>query len=163
MTTTDPRNQIQAAFKNVVLGDGVSLAQTAVMDNSGREVREAAPLEATITDDWAAIPIAALDAYPNLAFLDAEGFRYYIPAFIVSVWQRYYAGSMRVIAALGALYPKPDQLWNNSVRRYDALNADQRAAVSGFLAATAVRGDLDTDDQTVVERALRNYWLAYLR
>src|SRR5215469_15804011 len=43
-----------------------------------------------------------------IAHLDALGFRYYIPALMLSVLDHYEPLSMRVIGTLAGLYPKKD-------------------------------------------------------
>jgi multidrug efflux pump subunit AcrB len=63
------------------------------------------------------VPNASHDELEHncIAHLDALGFRYYIPALMLSVLNRYDASSMRVIGTLGGLYPKKDSLWEHAM------------------------------------------------
>jgi hypothetical protein len=70
---------------------------------------------------------------------------------------------MRVIGTLGALYPKKDNSWEYHMHRYSLLNPAQKTAIALFLDALPKLVELDSEDQTIVPRALRNYWGEYLR
>jgi ribosomal protein S16 len=96
-----------------------------------------------------------------VAHLDAAGFRYYIPAYMLSIIDAYEPSSMRVIGTLGALYPKKDR-WQHHMDRYSLLNEAQRGAIASFLDALPDLVDLDHDDAKIVPRALRNYWHQFL-
>ena len=157
--------QIKAAFKNVRLEGGVSLCQAGVMDDYGRGVTDEEFRSLTIgevTDDWSSLPLATLDQYPFLAFVDAKGFRYYIPAFMLSVLTRYDSASMRVIGTLTALYPKKGSHWDYCMERYSLLTREQCSAIAGFLSDLPTLVELIPQHQKTVERALRNYWHEYL-
>lgn len=95
--------------------------------------------------------------------LDADGFRYYIPALMLSVLNHYDSASMRVIGTLSSLYPKRDNSWDYHMRRYSLLNKVQKTAVARFLAALPNLVELDSENQKTVPRALRNYWGEYLQ
>ena len=99
----------------------------------------------------------------GIAHLDALGFRYYIPALMLSVLNQYESSSMRVIGTLGGLYPKKDNSWEYHMNRYSLLNPTQKAAIARFLAALPKLVDLDFEHQKSVPRALRNYWGEYLQ
>src|SRR4051794_38305166 len=110
MTDGELRQVIQTAFRGVTLDGGLSLRQGEICDNfgkdgEGKEVSEgefAAIPRTEITDDWSAISLEELERYPYLAHLDAKGFRYYIPALLLSLLQNSDAGSMRVISTFSA-------------------------------------------------------------
>jgi hypothetical protein len=113
-------------------------------------------------DDWSQVPLDELER-DCIAHLDASGFRYYIPALMLSVLSHYESSSMRVIGTLGALYPKKDNSWEYHMHRYSLLNTAQKPAIAQFLAALPKLVELDSEDQKVVPRALRNYWGQYLQ
>lgn len=94
-------DEIQWAFAGVVLGNGLSLSQSEVTGNYGREIteqgygygRELSNREYSdlrnrdLTEDWAAIPHEHLDRIA-VPFMDAEAVRYYLPALMVSALKR---------------------------------------------------------------------------
>jgi len=100
--------EIRTAFCGVTLGRGFSLMQAQLADNSRDAVRSALPAPTAhqeITDDWSRVPAAELERN-CIAHLDALGFRYYIPALMLSVLNHYDSSSMRVIGTLTGLYPQ---------------------------------------------------------
>ncbi len=156
---------IAAAFRGVVLGRGISLRQAQAMDDYGR-YRDITPTEfaalqrGEITEDWSRVPLDELDRGCD-AYLDAEGFRYYIPALMLSVLSHYDPSSMRVIGTLSSLYPKKDS-WAYHMSRYSLLTVSQKSAIAGFLAALPELIELEGGDRKVVPRALRDYWHEFL-
>jgi hypothetical protein len=77
-------HQVEAAFDGVELGNGVSLHQARAMDNyaSGAEIAAARALDTE--DRWQDVPDAKLDQFSDtLPFMDPEGFRFYLPRFML--------------------------------------------------------------------------------
>jgi hypothetical protein len=158
-------SEIRTAFRGVTLGRGISLRQAQLADGFQDTVRNAhfaSPAHQEITDDWSRVPLDELER-DCIAHLDALGFRYYIPALMLSVLNHYESSSMRVIGTLTGLYPKKDDSWEYDMHRYSLLNLVQKTAIARFLAATPKLVELNSEDQKVVERALRNYWGEYLQ
>lgn len=153
---------IRAAFKEVTLGQGISLRQANVSDLYAESLTlsefKALP-QGEVTDDWSRIPLAELEI-DSIANLDAEGFRYYIPALMLRLLE-HYDNSMRVISTLSSLYPKKDS-WEYDMSRYSLLTADQKSAIAFFLSSLLELADLDYEDKPVVTRALNNYWAQFL-
>lgn len=156
---------IQTAFQGVILDGGVSVRQAEVMDNWGRGITnkefQALPLEEN-TENWMALSGETLEQFPYLSYLDAKGFRFYIPAFMLSVLASYQPSSLRVISTLSSLYPKQDTYGEHSLNQYSLLNQEQRSAIASFLSCLPATVPLDLEDQRIVERAIRNYWHEYL-
>jgi hypothetical protein len=155
---------IRRAFRAVTLGLGVSLRQAQLADSQSSLPREHSELstQAEIIDDWSRVPLGELER-DCVAHLDALGFRYYIPALMLSVLGHYDSSSMRVIGTLKGLYPEKDHSWEYHLHRYSLLNATQKAAIARFLAELPKLVALDSEGQKTVERALRNYWGEYLQ
>jgi hypothetical protein len=155
---------IAAAFRGVVLGGGISLRQAQVIDRYGEGVTDAEfdrlPLQ-EITNDWSRVPLEELER-DCVAHLDAEGYRYYIPAFMLSVLKKYDSSSMRVIGTLGSLYPKKD-MWAYHMGQYAMLNQAQLEAIASYVSALPSLVPLDGEEKTIVPRALRNYWGQFVR
>src|SRR5262249_9230875 len=100
-------NEIRKAFRGVVLGQGISLRRAQLIDAFPRAVgnlHSAATGSREVTDDWPRVSLDELER-DCVAHLDALGFRYYIPALMLSVLACYEPSSMRVIGTLSGLYP----------------------------------------------------------
>lgn len=151
-------SDIQIAFRGVTLGAGISLRQAQLAE---RNAPSASLAPGEIVDDWSRVPLDELGRNCT-AYLDASGFRYYIPALMLSVLNHYDSASMRVIGTLSSIYPKKDDGWEYHMHRYSLLDHAQKTAIARFLAALPKLVDLDLADQTIVSRALRNYWGQYL-
>jgi hypothetical protein len=154
--------EIRTAFRGVTLGQGISLRQARFADR----FQDVPPhlRMGEIADDSSLIQMDELESESDgIAHLDAFGFRYYIPALMLSVIDHYESSSMRVIGTLGGLYPKKDNSWEYHMHRYSLLNPLQKAAIARFLAALPELVELDFQDQKIVPRSLRNYWGEYLQ
>lgn len=169
MNTEQLRAQMKSAFRGVTLEGGISLRQGEICDNYGRD-NQGRPIgesvfamipRSEVTDDWTALPLAELERYPYLSYLDAKGFRYYIPAFLLSLLEDASKGSMRVITTLASLRPSREH-WSYSMAQYALLDETQRAAVATFLLYLQDDPHLDAEDQKLVFRALECYWQTYL-
>ena len=164
MNSQEVKAAITKAFQGVGLNGGCSLREGKVADQYGQP-DTAGPddfPEVDITDDWTALSMETLEAYSCLSYMDAEGFRYYIPAFMLSVISRYEGASMRAIDTLLSLYPKNTDRWDYKIALYSALNREQKAAIAHYLHELPTLVELKREDQKVVERALRNYWHEFL-
>ena len=148
--------EIREAFRGVTLGEGMSLRQAQVVDKHKTTI-----VASPFTNDWSKVPLEELGR-DCVAHLDAEGFRYYIPALMLSVIDHYDSASMRVIGTLTGLYPKKDNGWDYHMFRYSLLNQQQKIAIARFLTLIPKLVDLDYEDQNIVSRALTNYWGEYL-
>ncbi len=152
--------QIRQAFTGVTLGGGISLCHAKVADRAGDGFSDeelAGLLHPEITDDWTRVPFAELDS-DCIAHLDAAGLRYYLPALMLSVLDKYVAGSMRVIGTLSALDPRGPY----GEKRFTLFTEDQRSAVAAFLRALPVLVELWDEHQKVAMRSLHRYWGQYL-
>lgn len=156
---------IRKAFAGVVLGDGVSLRQSIVIDNYGEGYTEEEfenIKNTEVVGDWTQVPHNELIEAENIAHFDAGGFRYYIPALMLSLIEKFDNSSMRVIGTLQSLYPKPDRMWTYHMVQYSLLNYDQKQAIAKFLIALPDLVTLDNEDKSRVERAVSNYWSEFL-
>jgi hypothetical protein len=165
MNTSEVDSLIKMAFKGVDLGNGCSLRSAEEASHWGTKgVDEDLLLypDVEIENDWSALSVETLDRYPHLAHMDAEGFRYYIPAFLLSILAEPDSSDMRFICTLSALYPKRDGSADYTIGLYALLTQGQRRAIACYLDALPSLVKLDAGDQKSIERALRNYWHEYL-
>jgi len=152
---------IREAFRGVRLGRGMSLRQARLADGFPKSNLESVKHKTIeVVDDWSRVSLDELDQ-DCIAHLNAEGFRYYIPALMISALDHYNSGSMRVIGTLSGLYPKKDS-WDYHMYRYSLLDTTQKRAIARFLSALPQLVKLNHVDETIVPRALRNYWSQYL-
>jgi hypothetical protein len=161
MSASELRLEIEDAFRGVVLDGGISLKQTDIIDNycEGMNRKELGALPSTeITDDWRRIPKEDLARADALAFLDAKGFRYYIPALMLFVLDNYDSGSMVTISTLSSLYPKND----SRKSMYAELSLPQLKVIAIYVRELPNLVNLDGENRTIMERADRNYWSNYL-
>lgn len=169
--TTSTRLRLErdicAAFKGVVLGNGVSLSQAEIIDNYGKNKdgvpvsgRQYDDLRSTdVTEDWESITLRDLER-DNVAHMDAEGLRYYLPALMISVLGRYDPASMRVIGTLMALDPRPMDEYHSN--RYSLLNDKQKQVIAQFLTLLPDLLPLDQEDTARTNRAVKAYWQRFL-
>lgn len=169
MNTNELRNLLLTAFGGVRLEDGISIRQAKACDiyspdGNGEELPEeefTAIRRDEIIDDWTAIPFHELESYPYLAYLDAKGFRYYIPAFLLSLLVNADRGSMRVIATLSSFFPTRD-MWLYLTSKYELLNGAQRSAIATVLFHLQSHPDINFSDQRLISAGLQAYWRQYL-
>ena len=161
MSVDEIKVEIRRAFSGVTLEGGISLDQTKVINNYGRDCSAeqfaALPLS-EVTDDWTSIPTSVLDEAECFAFLDDLGFRYYIPALMIRLLDNYDCGSMISVGTLSCLYPNSTYV----EQRYNKLSDAQRVAISRYLEILPALVELDGEDTTIVKRAFQNYWSKFL-
>ncbi|HKB58654.1 MAG TPA: DUF6714 family protein [Gallionellaceae bacterium] len=146
---------IRTSFSGVRLGDGISLRQAEVIDRYGEgcsdpEFEDLKRSE--IVDDWTQIPFEELER-DNIAHLDDAGFRYYLPALMLSLLDHYGPASMRVI---GTLY---NLRWLEGV---DLLSTEQNTSVAQFLIALPELVQVSSGDNKMINEALEIYWGRFL-
>lgn len=153
------RALITTAFRGVELGKGISIRQSEAIDLDGgaNAFGKDAPQE--VTDDWTRVPIEELERV-CVPYLDAAGFRFYIPALMLSVLSHYDPLSMRVTGTIGSLYPKQD-LWSFHMDQYALLDAAQLRAIATYVHALPALVPLHDEEHAMMSRAMRNFWGQY--
>jgi len=83
-------NQIGDAFSGVSLGNGVSLNEANVIDAYGTQEERAAAREQDERHDWQRIADEDIEDRPSvLCFMDDEGLRFHLPAYMRYTLRRY--------------------------------------------------------------------------
>jgi hypothetical protein len=164
----DIQEAIRTAFAKVRLRSGVSLRQAQSIDGTifgleptyvGREPDE-------ITDDWMRVAESEL-LRDNIAHLDADGLRYYLPALMLWLLDHYdedrwLSGSdMTAIGTIGAIAPE-QQFATSLWAIYDAFTAEQRTAIASYVEALPRLVRLDHQDAMSVARSMDDYWRRFL-
>ncbi len=160
-TRSDVEAAIRVAFAGVRLGQGISLRQAAVIDDWGSGATDAEfralPTE-EVTDDWSAVPDDEIDT-DNLAHMDAEGLRYYLPAFLLRLLRQYGDGAeIWTIGTIRAL----DQRDPHPLGFFELLTSKQRIALARYVRALPGLVELDAEDAFRIGRADRDIWARYL-
>jgi hypothetical protein len=164
----DIEEMIRVAFANVTLRSGISLRQAESIDRTsfGLEPTHSGPDPDEITNDWTRIPESEL-LRDNIAHLDPDGLRYYLPALMLWLLDHYgedrwgSGSDMTVIGTIHAIAPSPEfagRRWAT----YDTFTADQRTAIASFMQALPSLVSLDQEDATRVSRSMDRYWRHFL-
>ena len=143
---------IQSAFREVRLGKGVGLRQGSGLDDRADSRMLAAYRSEDEKHDWSAISIDDLDHYHwGLAFLDAEGMRFHLPAYLSA---DLHGGltSADIVFHLVVFEPI-------GVSRFALLNDSQRNAVREFLLLRLEEPNQEFA-HPMIEIALSEYWNA---
>lgn len=123
--------QIVAAFDGVEREEGISLHEARVIDCYGSEAARKAAKAKDTDRRWQDISdIQIEDFYNALIFLDAKGFRYYIPAYAIWSLKHYMTSdSLFADAIVYALEGFEDFI----LPRFELLNREQSQAIYQFL------------------------------
>jgi hypothetical protein len=164
--------EIRAAYAGVTLGAGISLRQTVALDAADDEPSPA-ELDALRrdeeVDDWTRVPEEDLTA-GAVAYLDGEGLRYYLPALLVWLLDRYDDTDRRardedvemtVIGTIGSLAPS-DLFADELYEVYDGFTPTQRRAVAAYVDALPTLVHLRETDADRLSQAVEEYWGQFL-
>lgn len=142
------RAAIVQAFAGVTLGNGIGLTQAQGIDDYKSDARCAALREADEKLDWTRIPVEQLDrCNSSLAFFDAEGMRFHLPAYLIADLNGEYPFGM----ALALTHSSDLDV------QFNLLNPEQRAAVRRYLEFIVDEPEY-SEDRARIERALETYW-----
>ncbi|MHB8959076.1 MAG: DUF6714 family protein [Candidatus Limnocylindrales bacterium] len=162
---------IRAAFAGVTLGGGISLRQAQAAD-TWRDGHTEADWRALpggeVTDDWSLVPDDELRR-DCMAYLDEEGLRYYLPAFMLWLLDHYDDetrhsdddAAMALIGTMMAIAPGKEER-EARYAAFDGWTLGQRAAIAAYVEALPRLAELQYPDATLVERAVRDYWGRFL-
>lgn len=152
-------DQIASAFAGVELGDGVSLHESAVIDNYGTDEERLAARTLDEKHDWHKViddPELTLLfslGYGGLCFLDAEGFRFYLPA-CLSRWLQDPGGRETGNMTESLEYRLTD-FSNDNLERLAILCDAQRLCVRDVF--VHFRDTYERDDPEL-DQAIAGYW-----
>lgn len=143
------RDQIRKAFAGVRLGLGVGLYEAQAIDNYASSKEDQARLrEKDEKEDWRNISIESLnECNSSLSFLDAEGMRFHIPAYLIADLN----GDYRFGLAFSLVNPLGIEA------QFKLLSESQRSAVRRYLEYIAQEKHYAFDREAIVQ-ALSGYW-----
>ena len=130
--------QIEKAFEDVSLNDGVGIYEAEAIDNYALEEIRKTEREKDIRDDWTSITDDVIDQYYSvLSFMDDNGLKFAIPAYIRFA-VRYF--DTRASASIDAII----HVLANS-RQWDFLTIGQKQVVADFLSFMVLEADNHVD------------------
>jgi len=136
------------AFSGVTLGDGVGLLQAQGLDDYADEKTCAAYREKDEKHDWRAIGLDAINRYSSsLSFVDEEGMRFHLPAFLVAAMDGTYEFDLTYTLAHTAF--ASDQ--------FALLTPAQRQVVRGYLQFIEQEEE-HAHDRELIRGAMAGYW-----
>lgn len=143
-------NQVNDAFAGVTLGKGIGLWEGNALDDYADAATMSECRRKDERSNWLAIPVDDLNfCHCCLSYLDAEGMRFLLPAYLVAELERTYHYGDTIFHLVN--------LQDGSSSRFDLLTHPQRAAVREFLKLR--RRDPDWEfDCDKIDSALAGYW-----
>jgi hypothetical protein len=153
--------EIEATFGDVRLGEGISLHQADALDDYEPAGVVAAARSFDTEERWQDIPDDKVDQFDHaLSFMDAEGFRFHIPRFMVSALTRaeVECGTLGGDAAVYAFH-FTDKLEGYAMSKYALLSPEQRRTIARFLRFAASHDEWF--DARIAAEALERYWGQY--
>ena len=156
VSRSELESAIKTAFEGVRLGDGISLRHAEAIDDWYEGISESElqdRMSSEVIDDWTKVPEHELDS-ENLAHLDAEGLRYYLPAFMLRLLDHYDPMAMWCIGTIYAL----DQRRRHPSGFLELLNPEQRRVMAAYVRALPYLVELDHEDRVLIKRAFRDIW-----
>jgi hypothetical protein len=150
---------IEGAFGDVGLGDGRSLHQADAIDRYRPDSEIEAARKMDSEQRWQDIPDEKVEKFNMaLAFMDAAGFRFHMPRFMVySLTHREYVG----FAIYAPIYSCNfnDAARDRAVARYALLSDNQRRIIVKYLRFAAAHEEFF--DAAKAAEALHDYWSQY--
>jgi len=151
---------IEAAFRGVELGGGVSLHQTVAIDDYAGPEAERSAWDADERHDWRRLvadpELARISGVGGLSFYDAVGLRFHLPAYLslaVIDWEAKASDDV-----LGCLLYHLTSLSEYNCGRFAIFSAEQRRCVADAL--TFIRDEHDPWlYRADIDRAIAEFWL----
>ena len=138
-------HDIRAAFAGVTLGEGVGLYEAQGIDGYASEIELERLRSQDERGDWARISAEALnECNSSLSFLDPEGMRFLLPAYLIADLNAVYHHGMAFTLC-------------NPGDRFTQLTPEQRAAVREYLLYISVEANYEFYRPDIL-RALDDYW-----
>ena len=153
--------EIRTAFRNVRIGEGIGIYEAEALDDYAVEdQRLAARFKDRVAwESWGEIPAEVVSkCYSVLCFVDPEGMRFLLPAFMVFTVENYdKSNSSSIDSVIYAL-----DLTKEAFAAFDAvLSAEQKEAVAKFLRFMVVEAGENWVDAVAASRAYEAHWSQY--
>jgi len=141
--------QIEHAFADVTLGDGIGLWEAQGLDDRDDERKCLAYRARDEKWNWKTVPVADLNACNSSpSFLDAAGFRFYLPAFMCAELRDEHGYGFEFTLV---------QIDVHGGEKFSLLSPPQRAAVRSYLEFLVSDPEYGFERDQIT-RALKEYW-----
>jgi len=161
MERKDIGEQIKEAFESVKLGSGIGLYQAEAIDNyaSNEEVLEARATDREAWEIWNQIPANVIATYYSaLCFVDAEGMRFLLPAYMLFAVENYdRSNSASIDSVIYALDRGKEGFGGDD----SILSIRQKAAIASFLKYMVLDAGDDWIDAAAASSAYEKHWAQY--
>ena len=155
--------QIAAAFDGVSRAGGVSLREGEVLDCYGSDKKRERARRQDIEKRWQDVPNADIVLYrSSLFFMDAIGFRYYLPAFMSYVlrhmddtWQ----DEWDITSVILTMLQVQQHSGKAYLETYKLITYAQAQAIGSFLQYVVEHGEENNSYDAA--RIFRDYWNYY--
>jgi hypothetical protein len=151
--------QIEEAFRDTVIEDGVTLHQMDVIDDYGSEAEFIKAKANDPEKTWQEISEEKLEKFGmSMIFLDPKGFCFYLPAFMRIALRKWNPDGSRysLDGVIFALYHGPKDF---HAEAFALLNKQQLASVANFL---KIIESFDGNYSSEASRGLSNGWGEFL-
>lgn len=142
--------EIEHAFRNVKLGQGIGLFEGQAIDDYETDTERARKRETDEKADWRLIESKHLNAcYSSLSFFDPEGMRFHLPAFICCELRGEFEAGLDISLS---------ELDDWKISKFSLLSPLQKGVVAKFL--KFLSEDVDSEfSRPALEQNLINFWL----
>jgi hypothetical protein len=150
--------EIETAFKDVILGEGIGINEADRMETETRDVmiHKGRNLDRLWWKGWQDIEDKYIASYSSvMSFMDAEGIRWALPAYMIYIINHYKEGSFSVDTTI---YMLEEGAMGSDQR--DLFTQEQKRAITKFLHFMLTVGDEWVDVESV-RSALDKKWEAY--
>ncbi|OAL87463.1 hypothetical protein AY605_03690 [Acinetobacter sp. SFD] len=145
----DIQTQIENAFADVTLDDGIGLWQAQGMDDYKSAEECLALRQRDEKVDWSKIPVQDLkDCHSSLSFFDAEGMRFHLPAFLIADLRGEWLFHLTFYLC------RPTE----QMQQFHLLNQAQREAVKAYLNWIASDRDFSLNRDLILQVLKQGYW-----
>ena len=162
MDKTEIVKLIEDAFKNVVLGDGIGIYEAEAIDNYASENKtiKARAKDREEWKRWTEIPKEVLEVSGSaLCFMDLEGMRFLIPAYMKFAVENYEtSASISIDSPIYALLSNPVFVAPN-VNEY--FTKEQYTVFAKFLKFMVLDVGEDHVDSFCASQAYEKFWREY--
>jgi hypothetical protein len=149
--------QVKYAFDGVVLGEGVGLHETAVIDGCGSRTERQEARKTDEKHDWHKLLddpwMKKTRRIGGISFFDSEGLRFHLPAYLCLL-----LAEPDSDMAANIIFNLTD-FDDYNRERFSILNASQREIVGSVLEYVRLNArNLTEPVRSEIDRAIHNYW-----
>lgn len=145
----DIQTQIQTAFADVILGNGIGLWQAQGIDDYKSSEECLALRQRDEKSNWSKILIQDLkDCHSSLSFFDAEGMRFHLPAFLIADLRGEWLFHLTFYLC------RPIE----QMQQFQLLNSAQRQAVKAYLLWISSDRYYEFQRDGIIKSLKMSYW-----